>query len=122
MFFCCNSLAFLAPTAKIGPKNYMVLSGGLGSSAYVRDTLEKELAKRPHPCARQMQILQAPDPQLVVVKGLLLDRMQKLDSGYKPVLVQRRARASYGLVCKIRYNPEIHVDEDIKEDPLDGQK
>ncbi|KAL8371984.1 hypothetical protein RB595_001684 [Gaeumannomyces hyphopodioides] len=102
--------------------NYMVLSGGLGSSAYVRDTLEKELAKRPHPCARQMQILQAPDPQLVVVKGLLLDRMQKLDSGYKPVLVQRRARANYGLVCKIKYNPEIHIDEDIKEDPLDGQK
>jgi hypothetical protein len=76
---------------------------------------------RPHPCASQIRILQAPDPQLVVVKGLLLDRMQKLDSGTQPVLITRRARASYGMVCKEKYNPALHAHEDVKVDPLDGE-
>lgn len=74
----------------------------------------------PHPNATQIKIISAADPQLVVVKGLLLDRLQKLDSGSKPVLVRRKARASYGMVCKTKYNPEIHFQEELKRDPLDG--
>lgn len=75
----------------------------------------------PHPSAQQIKIISATDPQLVVVKGLLLDRLQKLESGTKPVLVTRKARASYGMMCKMKYNPEIHFQEDLKTDPLDGQ-
>ena len=99
----------------------MILSGGLGSSRYVRDCIQHELMKLPHAYAHQIQILQAPDPQLVVVKGLLLDRLQKLDSGLTHVIVSRVARASYGLVCKVKYDPEIHFNETIQKDPYDGE-
>lgn len=98
----------------------MILSGGLGSSAYVRERLQENLLTNPHPNATHIQIISAADPQLVVVKGLLLDRLQKLDSGSKPVLVTRKARASYGMVCKTKYNPDIHFQEELKVDPLDG--
>lgn len=99
----------------------MVLSGGLGSSAYVRDRLSREMTIYPHQGAPQLKILQAPDPQLVVVKGLLLDRLQKLESGFIPVLINRRARASYGTVCKTKYNPAIHEGEVVRKDPFDGE-
>ncbi|ROW05305.1 hypothetical protein VSDG_00113 [Cytospora chrysosperma] len=100
---------------------FLILSGGLGSSAYVRERLQEELARNPHPNATQIKIVQAPDPQLVVVKGLILDRLQKLESGNRPVIATRKARASYGVMCKMKYNPEIHFQEEIKTDPLDGQ-
>ena len=99
----------------------MILSGGLGSSRYVRDCIQHELMKLPHAYAHQIQILQAPDPQLVVVKGLLLDRLQKLDSGFAPVIVSRIARASYGFMCKAKYDPAIHFNETVQKDPYDGE-
>ncbi|KUI68783.1 hypothetical protein VM1G_04426 [Cytospora mali] len=100
---------------------FLILSGGLGSSAYVRERLQEELTMNPHPNATQIKIVQAPDPQLVVVKGLLLDRLQKIESGNKPVIATRKARASYGVMCKMKYSPEIHFQEELKKDPLDGQ-
>lgn len=75
----------------------------------------------PHPSAAEIRIIQAPDPQLVVVKGLLLDRLQKLETGNKSVLVARKARASYGVVCKVRYDEQIHFTEEPVKDPLDGE-
>lgn len=99
----------------------MILSGGLGSSAYVRDRLQEDLSLNPHPNAAHIKIVQAHDPQLVVVKGLILDRLQKLETGDKPVLATRKARASYGVMCKMKYNPQIHFQEELKTDPLDGQ-
>ncbi|OTB11872.1 hypothetical protein K445DRAFT_26131 [Daldinia sp. EC12] len=104
------------------PISYMILSGGLGSSKYIRDRIQHEMMISLYPHAHQVKVLQAPDPQLVVVKGLLLDRLQNLESGLAPVIVSRVARASYGLVCKTKYNPEIHLDEDIKTDCYDGEK
>ncbi|KAK7996571.1 hypothetical protein PG989_004611 [Apiospora arundinis] len=104
------------------PISYMILSGGLGSSKYVRDRLQEDLVANPHPYARNVKILQAMEPQLVVVKGLLLDRMQRLDSGSVPVIVSRIARSSYGVVCKAKYDPNIHVNEVVVKDPLDGEK
>lgn len=102
-------------------QKFLILSGGLGSSAYVRDCLQQDLETNPHPSATQIKIISAADPQLVVVRGLLLDRLQKLDSGRKPVLATRKARASYGIMCKMKYNPEIHFQEELKKDPLDGE-
>ncbi|KAI6087243.1 hypothetical protein F4821DRAFT_236722 [Hypoxylon rubiginosum] len=101
--------------------SYMILSGGLGSSKYVRDRIQSEMMITPHPNAHQVKVLQTPNPQLVVVKGLLLDRLQKLESP-TPVIINRIARASYGVVCKTRYNPAIHFDEDIRTDPYDGEQ
>lgn len=87
----------------------------------MRDCLQQDLEANPHPSATQIKIISAADPQLVVVRGLLLDRLQKLDSGMKPVLATRKARASYGIMCKIKYNPEIHFQEELEKDPLDGE-
>lgn len=105
----------------ISKQSYMILSGGLGSSKYVRDRIQSEMMITPHPNAHQVKVLQTPNPQLVVVKGLLLDRLQKLESP-TPVIINRIARASYGVVCKTRYNPAIHFDEDIRTDPYDGEQ
>ncbi|KAK6853859.1 hsp70 family chaperone [Apiospora arundinis] len=104
------------------PISYMILSGGLGSSKYVRDRLQEDMVTNPHPYARNVKILQALEPQLVVVKGLLLDRMQRLDSGSVPVIVSRIARSSYGVVCKTKYDPNIHVNEVVVKDPTDGKR
>jgi hypothetical protein len=98
-----------------------MLSGGLGSSAYVRDQLIKGLLTLPHPSATRFIMIQDPEPQLVVTKGLLLDRLQKLDSGETGVLAARRARASYGIVCRFKYNPDVHQNEHLITDPMDGQ-
>lgn len=87
----------------------------------MRDRLQEQLVSDPHPSAQGIKIISSTDPQLVVVKGLLFDRLQKLESGTKSVLVTRKARASYGLMCKMKYNPEIHFQEELKTDPLDGQ-
>ncbi|KAJ3566482.1 hypothetical protein NPX13_g7112 [Xylaria arbuscula] len=102
--------------------DYLILSGGLGSSKYVRDRLQRELTINPHPFARQIKIIQASNPQLVVVKGLLHDRLQSLEPNTTPVIVSRIARASYGIVCKRRYNPLIHIHDTIQKDPCDGEK
>lgn len=102
-------------------QKYLILSGGLGSSVYVRDRLQEDLTTNPHPNAQHIRLVSATDPQLVVVKGLLLDRLQKLESDTTPVLVTRKARANYGVMCKMKYNPEIHFQEELKTDPLDGQ-
>lgn len=49
-----------------------------------------------------MQIRVAPDPQLVVCKGNVADRVQKIKTG-QSVLGWRCSRASYGTLCKILY-------------------
>ena len=99
----------------------MILSGGLGSSTYVRDRLQQDLLAQSHPSAARIRIIQAPDPQLVVVKGLLLDRMQRLNTGNTSVLLSRKARASYGVLCKVKYNAAIHFNEDLQKDAIDGE-
>lgn len=87
----------------------------------MRDRLQEELTQNPHPAATHIKIVQAPDPQLVVVKGLILDRLQKIETGTRSVVVTRKARASYGVMCKMQYSPEIHFQEELSRDPLDGQ-
>ncbi|KAF2473532.1 uncharacterized protein BDR25DRAFT_386320 [Lindgomyces ingoldianus] len=102
---------------------HLVLSGGLGNSAYVRDRLRDRYASRnaSHPNARNMKIRVAPNPQLVVCKGNVADRVQKLKSG-KSVLGWRCSRFSYGTICKVIYNPQnpFHQGARTNYDPLDG--
>lgn len=59
-----------------------------------------------------MSIIRCKFPQLAVVKGLVVDKRQKLDSGMS-LLTYRVARRSYGVVCREEWNPNIHIDEDV---------
>lgn len=59
------------------------------------------------------------DPQLVVVRGLLRDQKQRLETGNRPVLAERIARASYGMIITKSYSPDIHFGEDVEIDKYD---
>ncbi len=99
---------------------YMVLSGGLGSSAFVRDKLRQRFLSYPHPNASSVAVIPCNDPQLVVVRGLLLDRQQRWQTGgAASVLATRIARASYGVIVQEVYSPAMHFNEDIVVDPYD---
>jgi hypothetical protein len=69
-----------------------------------------------------MQIRVAPDPQLVVCKGNVANRVKKIRTG-QSVLGWRCSRASYGTMCKILYDSEnpAHYGLSTKRDALDGK-
>ncbi|USP74597.1 hypothetical protein yc1106_01871 [Curvularia clavata] len=103
---------------------HMVLSGGLGNSAYVQSALRDRYAPGPASFAnaQNLQIRVAPDPQLVVCKGNVADRLQKLKNG-EGVLKWRCCRTSYGTLCKTLYDPKnpAHQGLRTKLDPFDGK-
>ncbi|KAJ5015657.1 hypothetical protein K4K57_012880 [Colletotrichum sp. SAR 10_99] len=101
---------------------YMVLSGGLGGSAYVRDNLQHQFQSYSHQNAEKVAVIPCQDPQLVVVRGLLLDHQQRMETGRLSVLATRIARASYGVVIKEVYSPQMHFNEDIQNDAFDPKK
>lgn len=107
------------------PQSHLVLSGGLGNSAYVQNCLRSRYAfgNTPHPNVQHMQIRIAPDPQLVVCKGNVADRIQKLKTG-QSVLGWRCSRASYGTMCKMLYDPFnlAHFGMRTEVDPLDKKE
>jgi len=104
--------------------SHIILSGGLGNSAYVQSRLNAKYAygMSTFNATRGVQIHVAPDPQLAVAKGIVHDRVRKLDQG-QSVLGWRCARASYGALCKILYNPQnaAHVGLPRATDPLDNK-
>jgi molecular chaperone DnaK (HSP70) len=101
---------------------HLVLSGGLGNSAYVQHCLQNRYGhgNSPHHNAQNMQIRIAPDPQLVVCKGNVADRVAKLKTG-QSVLGWRCCRASYGTMCKMLLDPDnpTHMGLKTEIDPLD---
>ena len=103
---------------------HLVLSGGLGNSAYVQSCLRTRYASGnpTHSNAQSIQLRVAPDPQLVVCKGNVADRVAKLKSG-QSVLGWRCCRASYGTKCKMLYNPNNnqHIGLQTEIDLLDGK-
>ncbi|RSL74686.1 hypothetical protein CEP51_011497 [Fusarium floridanum] len=72
---------------------YMVLSGGMSSSAG--------------------------NPQTTVVRGLLADYKRRIDTGDMPVLANYIARASYGVVVREPYSSDRHVGEQLEHDQFD---
>ena len=101
---------------------HLVLSGGLGNSAYVQARLRKHYAINSIPNARGISVRIAPDPQLAVCKGLVADRIRKLITSHS-VLGWRCCRSSYGTMCKIMYdkkNPD-HAGKELVRDPLNGK-
>src|SRR5262245_32445467 len=100
----------------------MVLSGGLGSSTFVRDCLQQQFMTFPHPNASQVAVIPCNEPQLVVVRGLLLDRQQRMETGNISVLASRVARASYGVVVQETYSPQLHFNEDVRKDAYNPEQ
>ncbi|KAK3355016.1 hypothetical protein B0H65DRAFT_563441 [Neurospora tetraspora] len=119
-----GELEWLRTMGHLHQVQYMVLSGGLGSSAYVRDQLQQRFLAYQHPNASdQVAVIPCNDPQLVVVRGLLLDRQQRWESGgATSVLSTRIARASYGVVVQEIYVPAMHSNEDVRPDPFEPSK
>ncbi|KAJ0380576.1 hypothetical protein COL26b_001283 [Colletotrichum chrysophilum] len=75
-----------------------------------------------HQNAEKVAVIPCQDPQLVVVRGLLLDHQQRMETGRLSVLATRIARASYGVVIKEVYSPQMHFNEDIQNDAFDPKK
>ncbi|KAJ6788470.1 hypothetical protein PWT90_02615 [Aphanocladium album] len=103
-------------------QEFVILSGGLGSSAYVRQSIQQHLVSFPHPNATKAVVVPCQDPQLVVVRGLLLDHQQRMETGHMSVLATRIARASYGIIMKEVYSPAKHFDEEVIQDPFNPSK
>ncbi|RDA93550.1 hypothetical protein CP533_3995 [Ophiocordyceps camponoti-saundersi (nom. inval.)] len=105
------------------PVAYVILSGGLGSSVYVRDRIQQHLSSFPYPNAPQAAVIPCHEPQLVVVRGLLLNQQQATETGFLSVLATRVARASYGVVVKELYTRSRHMDDgEFEQDPFDSSR
>jgi hypothetical protein len=116
-----SDLSKKMPTKSV---KYLILSGGLGQSPYVQERLKKRYGNSSLAStnAQAMHVYIAPDPQLAVCKGLIVDRLQKLRVG-QGVLGWRCCRASYGLICKELYdksNPK-HNNCTTQKDPKDRE-
>ncbi|PLB53308.1 hypothetical protein P170DRAFT_454418 [Aspergillus steynii IBT 23096] len=101
---------------------HLVLSGGFGSSPYIKQCLVEKfgsLAVNKHPNAEDMHILLADEPQLVVVHGLVLDRIQQIKRGVV-TFGSRCPPVSYGIVCDKLYDPKKHVGQPVRLDPRDN--
>lgn len=61
----------------------------------------------------------AEEPQLAVVHGLVLDRIQQLKRGVV-MFGSRCSPVSYGIVCDLLYDPEKHIGEPVRRDPRDN--
>jgi hypothetical protein len=107
-----------------GVISHLILSGGLGNSAYVQSKLETRYAfgLSTFACARTVQVHVAPEPQLCVCRGLVQDRIRRLSSGVG-VLGWRCSRASYGTICKMPYEAgnQSHAGRQITKDPYTGK-
>ncbi|CCC10430.1 unnamed protein product [Sordaria macrospora k-hell] len=105
-----GELEWLRTMGHLHQVQYMVLSGGLGSSAYVRDQLQQRVLAHQHPNASdQVAVIPCSDPQLVV-------------GGATSVLSIRIARASYGVIVQEIYVPTMHTNEDVRPDPFEPSK
>ncbi|KUJ22737.1 uncharacterized protein LY89DRAFT_714475 [Mollisia scopiformis] len=116
-----NIMSGKCPNKKI---DYLVLSGGLGSSAYVQKRLKEAFTGyNAHAVAPSLKVIAAEndEPQLAVVKGLVWDQMQRQKTG-KAVLKERIARASYGVVCDVPYDKKKDIGHTPVEDPIDGKQ
>lgn len=100
--------------------SYLVLSGGLGSSAYLQKSLRQRylLGRSPHACIRDLQILRVPKPQLAVCHGLVLDRVQQIKES-RVVYKERFCRNSYGIVVRVEFDPKLHQGQPTVYDSKD---
>ncbi|PGH19083.1 hypothetical protein AJ79_00117 [Helicocarpus griseus UAMH5409] len=99
--------------------SYLVLSGGFGSSPYVRQRLvERYGSGNVSWNTESMQILVAGEPQLAVVEGLVMNRIQHLKRGIV-AFGSRCSPVSYGIMCDKLYNQQTHLGEPVRYDDRD---
>jgi len=97
-------------------QKYVILSGGLGSSAYVLQRLHEYIETSDRSSLRGTKVQMCAEPQLVVAKGLLLEQFNK-------TLRTRIARASYGIIAPQRYSEKAgHFSPHIVVDCFDDHK
>lgn len=116
-----RDLQTIAPRERI---SYLVLSGGLGSSPYVRGRVKAYFeydAKNTLTNATGMHMLLAEDPQLAVVLGLVTERAQAHGQRLKAI-TSRRARVSYGVVVNQLWDPIRHRGQPMHRDPRDKKQ
>ena len=106
--------------------SYLVLSGGLGSSPYVRQRLKPHFDDGPGSSrtnVEDMHVVTVIEPQLAVVHGLVLDRIQFLKRG-ELIFKQRCCRNSYGVKCLQEYLPgnTRHMGQAVIFDKRDGKR
>lgn len=99
--------------------SHLVLSGGLGNSAYVQTKLKQRYTMRVH---TSLQVHVASEPQLAVCKGVVVDWLRSKKD--QPVLEWRCSRSSYGTECKVLYNKNnpAHIGLPTQMDPLNEQQ
>jgi hypothetical protein len=107
--------------------SHLILSGGLGNSAYVQQRLRSRYSYNHGPMPQfpngsRIEVRIAPDPQLAVCKGIVADRVQKIRTN-RSVLGWRCCRASYGTLCKILYDPKNPQHEGMyaMKDPMNNK-
>jgi hypothetical protein len=110
------------------PQSYLVLSGGLGSSPYVRQKMKERYgaggtvdASAPPINARGMRVLLSDTPQLAVVHGLVRARIQRAKRGVN-VFSKKVSPISVGVLCRRKYNEKEHQGEDVALDPFDKKR
>lgn len=67
-----------------------------------------------------LQVLMAEEPQLAVVHGLVLERIQQLRQGVV-TFGSRCSPVSYGIMCDLLYDAERHIGEPVRRDPRDNK-
>ncbi|PGH31639.1 hypothetical protein GX50_05581 [[Emmonsia] crescens] len=99
--------------------SYLVLSGGFGSSPYVRQRLaERYESGNTSWHTASMKILIAEEPQLAVAEGLVMNRIQHLNRGVI-AFGYRCSPVSYGILCDKAYKAHIHLGEPVRYDARD---
>jgi len=105
-------------------QSHLILSGGLGSSPYVqkkmRERYEMGFGNAP-PNASNLKVLLADSPQLAVVLGLVMARIQKAKTSVS-VYAEKCSPISLGVLCREKYDQKKHQGEDVQMDPYDKKR
>ncbi|PWY96746.1 hypothetical protein BO94DRAFT_453098 [Aspergillus sclerotioniger CBS 115572] len=97
--------------------SFLVLSGGFGSSPYLRAKL-KERYSTPGVVPNIIEVLTVDEPQLAVVQGQVMNRIQELKQGAVPIQTLC-SRVSYGVICDKVYDARQHTGEPVRYDERD---
>ncbi|KAF2156898.1 actin-like ATPase domain-containing protein [Myriangium duriaei CBS 260.36] len=113
------------PTKQV---SYIILSGGLGSSPYFYEELQKRYQKGigfSSPVTSSIRMMKVLEPQLAVVRGLVRGRTQQLAataSERGDVFRLRRCRNSFGVVIRAPYDATMHSQIPCTIDPKDQSR
>ncbi|KAL4866710.1 hypothetical protein BDV12DRAFT_198929 [Aspergillus spectabilis] len=107
------------PAEKI---SFLVLSGGFGSCPYVRKRLTQRYESHMHLVPGGIKVLTVDEPQLAVVQGQVMNRIQQLKShSAPPVFNHLYSPVSYGVICDWVYDPNRHMGEMTRYDERNGK-